>query len=262
MASARERIGREIDLPLPTAIWVLGIHVVTILSPLLVVWVVAANRATLDDRLDRPALLYVYAVLLIVASVCESAQNTADRWYLYGVPPSLLDLMFNTLVALGLAVSVLAVYGDALWVWVAVLAVWALFPIAYVMDWPTAPVQAVLGVASVAALYVALDEPVVVLSLVTVFLTLYFLDLLVRTRQQVFHGFTTGVNAVGLLATVAAISWAGSSGGWPWWVVVAVAVAVVAVAIAVRPVLLRAGPTPRKPAAPVEVEGPNLAAGR
>ena len=246
--SARSRIGREIDLPLPTAIWVLGVHVLTILAPLLVVWAVASHRAELDLALDQPAFLYVYAMLLVVASVCESAQNTADRWYLYGVPPSLLDLVFNSLVALALVFATLAAFGDTAWVWPLVLVLWACYPVGYVLG--LAPLrdgaQAAVGVSAIGALYVALDEPVVLLSLVAVFLTLYFLDLLVRTRQQVFHGFTTGVNAVGLLSVVAALAWTGTPAGWGWPVVLGLAALVVAGALAARPSLLRLPGTPRR----------------
>ena len=247
--SPKARIGREIDLPVPTAVWVLGVHLLTILAPILVIVVVADHRTHLDATLDHPALLYVYAVLLIVASAIESAQNTADRWYLYGVPPTLLDLLFNSLVALALAVSVLAVHGDHGWLWFVVLAVWVCYPIGYVLgvSWLRDGAQAVVGLASVVVLYAALREPVAFLALPTVFLTLYFLDLLVRTRQQVFHGCTTGINAVGLLATVAAIAWSGTSSGWGWGVVIGVAVVVVGAALLVRPVLLKAPPTPRKP---------------
>jgi len=245
--SARARIGREIDLPLPTAIWVLGIHLATILAPLLVVWVVVTHMTRLATVMDHPAYLYLYAGLLIVASTIESAQNTADRWYLYGVPPTLLDLLFNSFVALGLTVSVLAVYGGLAWVWPAILVAWLCYPVGYVLEvaWLRDGAQAVVGLASVLALYKALDEPVVFLSLVTVFLTLYFLDLLVKTLQQVFHGFTTGVNAVGLLAVVGAIAWSGTSTGWGWAVVVAVGVGVVALALVLRPMLLRMPATPR-----------------
>ena len=253
---SRTRIAREIDLPLPTAVWVLSIHVATILTPLLVVWAVATHLGHLAGVMDHPAYLYAYAGILVVASVCESAQNTADRWYLYGVPPSLLDLLFNSLVALALGVSVLAVYGGAVWVWVAVLVAWGCYPIGYVMDvgWLRDAAQATVGLASVLALYAALREPVLFLALPTVVLTLYFLDLLVRTRQQVFHGFTTGINGVGLLATVGGIAWAGTSAGWGWIVVLLIAGLVLAAAGLARPKLLQCGPTPRGLNAEVEAE--------
>ena len=42
--SPKARIGREIDLPVPTAVWVLGVHLLTILAPILVIVVVADHR--------------------------------------------------------------------------------------------------------------------------------------------------------------------------------------------------------------------------
>lgn len=240
------RIGKEIDLPWPTAVWVLTVHILTILSPILVIVVVSANRAYLDGVLDRPELLYVSAVLLIVASVCESAQNTLDRWYLIGTPPTLLDFLFQSLVMLALAVNIIAVEGDRAWVWWLALAGAAAFSLAYLMGWPTPPLQTVLGVASAYLLYRALDQPVVILGLITVYLTLYFLHILLRTQQQVMHGFVTGINAVGLMATVIAIRWSANGEGMSWPLVIAIALIVVGATMSLRPALLRLSPTPHK----------------
>jgi hypothetical protein len=242
-----QRVGREIDLPVGTAVWVLIAHVLTILVPLLLVAAVAEHDTYLDTVLDRPALLYVSAGLFIVGSVCESAQNTLDRWYLTGTPPSLLDMLFNSLIVLALAFQVLAAVGDVGWVWPAALVIAALFPVAYLMGWPTPPIQAVLGLAAAVLIYQALDQPVVFFSLVTVFFTLYFLDILIKTHQQVMHGFTTLVNAFSVVALVAAISWAATGQqGWSWVIVIAVAVLAIGAAVVVRPWLLRLPPTLRR----------------
>jgi len=242
-----QRVGREIDLPVATAVWVLIAHVLTILVPLWLVAAVAQHIDYLETVLDRPSLLYVSAGLFVVASVCESAQNTLDRWYLTGTPPSLLDMLFNSFIVLGLAFQVLAAVGDTGWVWPAALLLAALFPVAYLMGWPTPPIQAVLGLAAAVLIYRALDQPVVFFSLVTVFFTLFFLDVLIKTRQQVMHGFTTLVNAFSVVALVAAIGWAaGGEQGWSWVIVVVVAVALVGVAVLLRPWLLRLPATPRR----------------
>jgi hypothetical protein len=240
-----QRVRAEIDLPVPTAVWVLVAHVLTILSPLLLVWAVADQRAFVDEVFERPVLLYASAVVLIVASVCESAQNTLDRWYLTGVPPSVLDWLFTSLVGLALGLNVLAVYGDTGWMWWAVGAVVALLAVVYLTGGPKEALQMVLGVASVGALYAATRDPVIVLTLLTVFLTIFFLDVLLRTRQQVMHGFTTLVNAVSVVATVLAINGAATDSRWSWPLTLLVIGAVVALAFAVRPRLLRLPPTPR-----------------
>ncbi len=236
----------EIDLPTPTAIWVLSAHVVTILSPLLLIWAVAANRGAIDGRLDHVSLLYVAAVVLIVASVSESAQNTADKWWLTGTPPSILDFVFNGLVVTSLALEVIAVYGSHAWVWVTALALVVVFVGCYLGGLPTPIAQGLLGLWAAYALFRAFDQPVVFLSLVTVFLTLFFLDVLVRTLQQVMHGFVTGINGVGLMAMVIAV--VAAAHGWRigWIAVIVVTVVVVAVALALRPWLLRL-PATRRP---------------
>jgi hypothetical protein len=242
-----QRVAREIDLPFATAAWVLIAHLLTILAPLLLVVAVADHRGFLDGVLDRPSLLYVSAGLLVVASVCESAQNTLDRWYLTGAPPSLLDMLFNSLIVFALAFQVLAAVGDAGWVWPTALALATLFPIGYLMGWPTPPLQAVLGLAATITLYRAFDQPVIFFSLVTVFFTLFFFDVLLRTLQQVMHGFTTLVNAFSVVALVAAIDWAArGSHGWSWIETIAVAVVLVGLTLALRPRLLKLPPTPRK----------------
>lgn len=246
-----QRVAREIDLPFPTAVWVLTAHVLTILVPLVLVMAVASNIAYLDTVLDQPELLYVAAGLFVVASVCESAQNTLDRWYLTGTPPSLLDLLFNSMIVLALAFQVLAVVGDTAWVWPVAIIGALLYPVAYLMGWPTPPVQAVLGLAAAVLLYEAFEEPVVFITLVTVFFTLFFLDVLLRTKQQVMHGFTTLVNAFSVAAVAAAIYWAAEGdSGWSWPVVIGITVGLIALAFALRPMLLRLPPTPRRKPVP------------
>jgi len=242
-----QRVALEVDLPPRTAAWVLIAHVLTILAPILLIVSVSDHVDYLETVLDRPTLLYVTAGLFIVASVAESAQNTLDRWYLTAVPPTLLDLIFASCVIFGIAFQVLAVAGDVAWIWPAVLAVAGLFPVVYLMGWPTPPFQAVLGVASAVLLYRALDQPIVIFSLITVFFTLYFLDILLKTRQQVMHGFTTFVNAFSVVAIFAAISWAASNeDGWSWPVVVVLAIVLIGGAFAIRPALLRLPATPRR----------------
>jgi hypothetical protein len=246
-----QRVAREIDLPVPTAVWVLTAHLLTILVPLVLVMAVASNIDYLDTVLDQPELLYVAAGLFIVASVSESAQNTLDRWYLTGTPPSMLDLIFNSLIVLALALQILAVVGDTTWVWPVALIGALLFPVAYLMGWPTPPIQGVMGLASAVLLYRALEQPVVFITLVTVFFTLFFLDVLLRTSQQVMHGFTTLVNAFSVASVAAAIYWtAAGDVGWSWLTVIAITVVLVGVAFALRPWLLRLPPTPRRKPVP------------
>lgn len=234
----------EIDLPARTAVWVLTAHVLTILAPLLVIAVVAAEWETVAARTEVPWLLYAGASMLVVASVAESAQNTLDRWYLTAVPRTLLDAVFSTLVIAYLVATVVAVWG---WDWLLPgVVVLVAFIVLYLLGGPIEPVQTVAGVASVTALWRAFDDPVVVLSLLAVFLTVFFLDILLRTLQQAMHGFVTLVNAVGLLGVVLAVRDAADGTAWAWWQVILLSVLTIASVLALRPRLLRLPATPRR----------------
>ena len=241
-----QRVSREIDLPPATAVWVLSAHVITILIPLLQVVVVNQHFAYLSSVLDKPGLLYLSAGLFLVASVCESAQNTLDRWYLTGVPPSLLDWLFSSMIVYGLAFQVLAAVGNTGWIWPVTLLVATLFPIAYLLGLPTPPVQAVVGLAAGVVIYQALNQPIVFFSLVTVFMTLFFLDIMLKTMQQVMHGFTTIVNSLSVVSLCAAIIWAANGQkGWTWLEFIVVSVIIIGALLAARPKLLKLPATPR-----------------
>jgi hypothetical protein len=241
-----QRIRQEIDLPAGTAVWVLTAHVLTILSPLLLIAVVAPREDALGGSLDRPGWLYVAAVCFIAGSICESAQNTLDRWYLTGVPPTLLDLCFGTLIVAGLAAQIVAVRGDQAWAWGLAIACVVGFAAAYLLGLPTPPFQAVAGLAAAWLLIAALDQPVVLLTLVTVFLTLFLLEVLLATGQQAVHGFVTLVNAGSVLALSAAVVWGVDGGGWGWTTVVAVAAISVLPVVALRGRLMKLPRTPHQ----------------
>jgi hypothetical protein len=240
------RIRAEVDLPTGTALWVLSAHVLTIVSPLLLIAVVVPRQDELGSLLDAPGWLYVAAACFIAGSICESAQNTLDRWYLTGVPPTLLDLCFNVLIVAGLGAQILAVSGGQWWAWALALAAIVGFKGAYLWGKPTAPFQAVAGIVAAILLVRALDQSVVLLSLVTVFLTLYFLDVLLRTGQQAMHGFVTLVNAGSVVALSAAVVWGVEGGGWSWVSTLSFAAIVVVIALVLRPWLVRLPRTPRR----------------
>jgi hypothetical protein len=241
-----QRIRSEIDLPAATAWWVLTAHVLTILSPLVLIGYVAENAAELDSLLERPWLLIASAVILIVASVAESAQNTLDRWYLTGVPPSLLDFVFTTLVGAALACQTLAVYGDTGWMWAVMWGLVALLAAAYLLGVAVQPFQALLGVTGAGAVYAATGDPIVWATLLTVFATVFFLSILLATRQQVMHGFTTLVNAASIVFIVVALRGGITGDTVSWLQVGGPSLAVVGVLLVARPRLLRLPPTPRR----------------
>lgn len=240
-----QRIRYEIDLPPLTALWVLTAHLLTILAPLVMVAAILDHYAFLQFVMYSPDLLLWAAGLLIAASIFETAQNTFDRWYLTGTEPALCDLLFNSLLVIALGLTALAYAGDIQWLWWLMLAAMVLFPVAYLRGWPTVPFLAITGIASAVAAYRALNNPVVFFSLLATFLTLFFLSILLKTRNQVMHGFTTIVNALGLMATPLAIHQAATNTASSWLLVIASSVVVMLVCVVVRKRLLQLPPTPR-----------------
>jgi hypothetical protein len=238
-------IRREIDLPPLTAIWVLTAHLLTILSPLVMIAAIINHADYLQTVMYSPLLLLWAAGLFVAASIFETAQNTFDRWYLTGAPPALCDLLFNSLLVAALGLSALAYAGDIVWLWWLMIAAMVFFPLAYLLALPTPPFLAITGLAAALAGYRALQDPVIFFSLLSTFLTLFFLSILIKTRNQVMHGFTTIVNAVGLMATPLAIHQAATQTQASWLLVVVVSVLVIAVCLLLRKSLLRLSATPR-----------------
>ena len=243
---AWQRVADEIDLPLATAVWVLMAHFVTIIAPIVSLVVIAREWHFVADQLVYPWLLVVSAACFIMGSVFETAQNTQDRWYLTGTPPAFCDLMFNSLIVLGIGCNTLACFGDNPWVLVGVSLCVVLYPVAYLLEWSVGILLNILGLSSAFSLYWAFKDPVVFLQLLTVFLTLYFLDILLKTRAQAMHGFTTIVHAFGAMTLPWAIYNASLGSTDNWLLVVIIAVTTVALALILRPRLLRLPPTPRR----------------
>lgn len=245
---ARTRLRREIDLPTPVAVWVLAAHALTLLSPLVLVWVAHDRRDELRAVLDAPFALHVAAAFFFLGSAFEIAQNTTDRWYYVGPYPAFADLLFNGFIAFGLGALALAAGGDQVWVVGIVIAGAAAFVALYLAGHVPYPATGVLGIVGVGLLWQALDNPAILLLLVfTTGLNLYLLVLIVRTHAQSLHGGIALANGIGLLAVPLAI--VGSLDGSP---VSMATVALVTLGIAVgaaaawRPLAgLEATPRPR-----------------
>ncbi len=245
MSSAPDRAGAllaaQIDLRPPVAAWVLGAHLFTLSTPVVLLAVAWDRHAALEATMARPGLVMIAAALLLAGSAFEIAQNTEDRWYYVGPAPALADLCFTLSITAGLAV--LAVAASAAW-WTAPAAVLAVVLAAglYATGRPGFPAMGMAGTAAVVALYLALDNPVVVLVLVTNgFLNGILLDLVMRTRFQAFHGGIALANGLGTLVIAAALrgdtlSWTATS---------AVAAVTVVVTLAALPVLRARPASPR-----------------
>lgn len=220
-------------------------HLLTILSPAVLVVAAVAYWPTLSAVTAYPALIFVAATLLVIGSVCESAENTQRRWYLTEQQPSLMDWLFNSCIAGFMVAVVITFRGDLWWLTLLALVLLGVYMVAYLVDWPTDPLQGVLGTVYVLTLYAVFRDPVVFLQMLGVFLTVFFYKLLLATRAQSLHGFTTLVNGVGLMALPWAIYNHANGTTLGWWTVGIVIAVTVAVALLLRPTLMRLSPTPR-----------------
>lgn len=244
--TTRDKIAREIDLPIGTAIWVLGAHIFTLLSPLLLIASVHYHWDYLQEVLHAPVLLYYSALLMMVGSAFEIADNTFDRWYLAELPTSLCDWVFSSCICFSIAFSISAYQGQATWLVIAAFAAATGFSVMYLMDWPKESMRGSLGVVSSLCLYLAVGDPVAFLPFVSAFLTVYFFGILKATLAQSMHGFTTIVNAFGMLCA----PWAfyNTARGEPASILLVVVIAAVIVggALLVKPRLLKLSATPRR----------------
>jgi hypothetical protein len=247
----RYRISDDVDLPLPVAIWVLGAHLYALLLPLVLITAVSHHWAELDALLAYPQLLYAAAGVMMAGSAFEIAQNTIDRWYLTKETTSatgtgFCDLLFYACIVVSQALIAIACMGDQLWVILLAGVLTAIFPWLYLRQVAQFLPMSVLGLLATVAAYVQLGEPVIFLQLLLVPLTLFLFAALLKTHNQVLHGFTTIAASSGLLFLVWGIhaSAADTARGW-LGVVVTVAVTGLAV-IALRPWLYALPATPRR----------------
>jgi len=245
------RITDDIDLPLLTAIWVLGAHLYALLVPLLLITAVTHHWAELTTLTAYPLLFYVAAGVMMAGSAFEIAQNTIDRWYLTPETGSangtgFCDLLFYTCIVASQALVAVACIGDRMWVPVLAIALTAVFPFLYLRQIAQFLPLAVLGLLAAVAAYMQLGEPGIFLQLLLVPLTLYFFNGLLQTGNQVLHGFTTVAASSGVLFLVWGIH-AGAAGTSRGWLGVVVTVAVTGMAaISLRPWLYVLPPTPRR----------------
>ena len=239
----------EIELPPGLAIWVVTVHLLTLLSPLVLVWQINQHWDFVQAHAYNAALLYVAIALMMASSAFEIAQNAFDRWYLTGDTASALmssfsDFLFYVFLVAGLVTIVIACQGDVIWAVVGIVAAVA-FTTLYLLGLSPYPALSVLGLTATTALYFSFGDPVVFLQLVCSGLTLFFFDLLLKTGAQVLHGFTTGSNALGVLMIVWAISNGATDQTKSWVFVLAVAAATGLVAFLMRPTLSKLTTTPR-----------------
>ena len=99
---------------------------------------------------------------------------------------------------------ILACYGQHLWVVVLSYGIAFAYPVLYLHNIGRGVARALLGIGLVVAMYYCLGDPVVFLSFNSVFLAIYFYQLLHKTQAQAYHGFVAASSAYGMLT----IPWA------------------------------------------------------
>lgn len=241
----------QIDLPAPVAAWVFAAHAIALLSPLVLLWAVHANWDYVAGQANAPGFFYLAVAFMMASGSFEFAQNTADRWYLLPgmgstTSPALADFLFYMCNALGMMALITACMGVIWWLLALCALLAGVFAFLYLTGRPPYAAFGVLGFVSTLALFLAFDNPIVFLQLVTGQLTLYFFTLLLKTRAQSLHGCVALVSTSGLWV----IAWAihSSAGGRPpgWVLLVALAVAAGGLALALKPRLGRLKATPRR----------------
>lgn len=245
------RITDDIDLPLPTAIWVLGAHLYALFVPLVLITAVTHHWAELTTLTAYPLLFYVAAGVMMAGSAFEIAQNAIDRWYLTPATGSangtgFCDLLFYTCIVASQALVAVACMGDRLWLTLPAVAMTALFPWLYLRQIAQFVPMSVLGLLATVAAYMQLGEPGIFLQLLLVPLTLYFFNGLLQTGNQVLHGFTTVAASSGVLFLVWGIHAGATGTSRGWFGVVLTVVITVLAAVVLRPWLYALRPTPRR----------------
>lgn len=196
---------RSTGLPAGTAIWVLGAHLFAALCPLLMLAVAQKNMLYLESVMYAPDMLYVAALMMMLGGAFEIAQNSFEHhWYLGDEKPGYFDTVFGTMACLAMASMILACYGQHLWVVVLSYGIAFAYPVLYLHNIGRGVARALLGIGLVVAMYYCLGDPVVFLSFNSVFLAIYFYQLLHKTQAQAYHGFVAASSAYGMLT----IPWA------------------------------------------------------
>ena len=246
----RYRIRADIQLPLATAIWVLGAHLYALLVPLVLIAAVNHHWDALAELTAYPVLFYVAAGVMMAGSAFEVSQNSLDHWYLTPETGSaegtgFCDFMFFWLIVVSQGLVAVAFMGNHLWVVALAIFFTLLFPFMYLRQTMQNLPLSVLGILAIATAYLSLGDPIVVLQFALSPLTMFFFGCLLKTGNQVLHGFTTLTASSGVWFLAWGIH-GGSMGATQSWVIVALVVVVTAAAAALlRPVLSRLAPTPR-----------------
>lgn len=248
--SSVTRVLADMDIRGPVAVWVLGAHVYALLVPMVLIAAVWQHADYLAEVCAFPVLFYFGAAFFCMGSAFEVAQNAMDRWYLTPEVPSangvgMCDFLSYWLVSLGQGLIAIAIGGDHVWVWLAVIAFFLVFPFSYFLRVAVfAPVGLTGAIVTVLAWF-AFGDPVVFLVIAQTGLTMFFFGALLNTGAQVLHGFTTIVASSGALFVPLAIFNGAAGRQLSWLTVGLILLATLVIALVLRGPLNRLPQSPR-----------------
>ncbi|MCP4276200.1 MAG: hypothetical protein GY886_11855 [Gammaproteobacteria bacterium] len=248
--SSSYNIQNDIQLPLPTAIWVLGAHLYALLVPLVLITALVHHWDFVVMRTDYPLFMFFATGLMMAGSAFEIGQNAIDRWYLTAETGSaegagFCDFMFFWLIVMSQGAILVACMGNnILAILISVIFI-AIFPWLYFRQVAIFLPLTVLGLLSMVAAYLRFEDPVIFIQLLLSPLTMYFFGCLLKTGAQVLHGFTTASASSGVLFLAWGIHGGAEAQPQSWTFVLGAFAITAIVAIAIRPLLLRLPATRR-----------------
>jgi len=186
--TARSRIRNEIDLPTPTAFWVLGAHLFVLFSIVPMLLLMDAYGEALAPVFTSPGLIYTGIAFYIAGVAFECSQNAIDRWYLTNTDEGFCDGLFYSFMIAGFSLMAMGT-SNAPWVWAVAILVAVAHPIFYLAgSWVRFPLLTFALLLVDYVFFQALGQPVAFVHTLMTFAGLFFLALLMRTQAQWFHG--------------------------------------------------------------------------
>ncbi len=228
-------IFHAIEISWPVASWVLAAHLYALLLPLALCAAVQYYWSFLGETTAYPFLFFAAALLMCIASAFEVAQNTIDRWYLTPETASangigFCDFLFYWFITAGQAVMAVAIGGDSTYILAIAVLVVCVLPFAYIFQVAHFAPMSIAGILVVITAFRAFGDPVIFLQFLLVGLTMYFFSALLRTANQLLHGFTTACASSGLWFLIWAIHNSANEAAHSWTFVLGVCLAALIVA--------------------------------
>jgi len=243
-------ITSQIQLPRAVAAWVLSAHAYALLIPLLLLPVLAGNSEFVWLKADYPVMFYVAIGLMMAGSAFEIAQNTFDNWYLTADVASangssLCDMLFFWFVIASQTAILIACKGSLLWLSIPAVVITLVYPWFYLNKRFAFVPLALVGSVASAVTWWAFGEPVLLLQLLLPAVTMFFFGLLLKTGNQVLHGFTTMAASSGVVILCWGIQRGGAVASDGWLVFIGALIVAAVVLGGTRRMLASLPATPR-----------------